>query len=165
MHTQSGWRSRLFLQPVLHVRIKVMRTVFTTHDLPEVIMSDNGTAFTSAEFQEFLRQNGVRHITSAPYHPSTNGVAERAVQTSKDALRKDDSGDIETRLSNFLFHYRTTPHTTTGISLAELLMGRRIRTRPNQTMPVLFTGTKPGKSQDMIKVPSQENLPLMIWSL
>ena len=87
-------------------------------------MSDNGAAFTSTEFQTFVQRNGFRHIRSAPYHPATNGLAERAVQTVKNALRKT-SGDIDTCLSRFLFQYRITPHSTTGRSPAELLLGRK----------------------------------------
>ncbi|KAK3508286.1 hypothetical protein QTP70_019513, partial [Hemibagrus guttatus] len=49
-------------------------------------ISDNGAAFTSAKFQKFARLNGIRHITTAPYHPSSNGQAECMVQTTKEAL-------------------------------------------------------------------------------
>ena len=104
--------------------IRFLWHVFSTHGLPEMLISDNGTAFTSAEFKTFVAHNVVRHLTSAPYHPATNGLAERAVQTFKEALQKT-SGDIETRLARFLFSYRTTPHTTTGVSPAELLLGRK----------------------------------------
>ena len=68
---------------------------------------------------------GIRHVTTAPYHPASNGRAERAVQTLKSGLKKISTGTLEERLSSFLFQYRNTPHTTTGISPAELLMGRR----------------------------------------
>eukprot|EP00731_Ephydatia_muelleri_P000099 Em0001g99a len=88
--------------------IRVLRQVFSCHGLPEVLVSDNGTAFTSTEFQTFVQRNGFRHIRSAPYHPATNGLAERAVQTVKNALRKT-SGDIDTCLSRFLFQYRGMP--------------------------------------------------------
>lgn len=60
-----------------------------------------------------------------PYHPSTNGLAERAVQSFKQALRMNTTGSIHDRLQRFLFKYRITPHSTTGISPAELLFGRR----------------------------------------
>ena len=53
-----------------------MRRVFTTRGLPCQIVSDNGAQFTSAYFSEFLEQNGIKHIHSAPYHPATNGEAE-----------------------------------------------------------------------------------------
>ena len=48
--------------------------------------------------------NGIKHITSAPYHPSTNGMGERAVQTVKEGLKRLTCGTLETRLSRFLFH-------------------------------------------------------------
>eukprot|EP00731_Ephydatia_muelleri_P001377 Em0001g1377a len=65
---------------------------------------------------------------------STNGLAERAVQTVKNALRKT-SGDIDTCLSRFLFQYRLTPHSTTGRSPAELLLGRKPRSHLDFIFP------------------------------
>ncbi|KAL5477033.1 hypothetical protein EMCRGX_G023772 [Ephydatia muelleri] len=114
--------------------IRVLRQVFSCHGLPEVLVSDNGTAFTSTEFQTFVQRNGCRHIRSAPYHPATNGLAERAVQTVKNALRKT-AGDIDTCLSRFLFQYRLTPHSTTGRSPAELLLGRKPRSHLDFIFP------------------------------
>ncbi len=46
-------------------------------------------------------------------------------------------GTLEDRISGFLFPYRTTPHTTTGVSLAELLMGRKLKTRLDLVRPGL----------------------------
>ena len=66
-----------------HITIRHLRSIFATRGLPEIIVSDNVTTFTSAQFQEFMTRNGINHITSAPYHPATNGLAERAVQTLK----------------------------------------------------------------------------------
>ena len=60
-----------------------LRTVFTQFGLPEMVVTDNGTCFVSDEFEQFLQLNGVKHTTSAPYHPSSNGLAERAVQIVK----------------------------------------------------------------------------------
>jgi len=58
-------------------------------DLPEVLVSDNGSVYTSNEFKTFLKENpGIRHITTAPYHPAGNRLAERAIQTFKEALKK-----------------------------------------------------------------------------
>ena len=68
--------------------VEKVRAMFTTHGLPELLVSDNGTAFTSAEFQEFLSFNGVRHLTSAPYHLSSNGLAERAYKLSSPTCRR-----------------------------------------------------------------------------
>ena len=87
-----------------------------------MIVSDNGNAFSTSDFETFTKRNGIRHLTTTPYHPSTNGLAERAVQIFKEAMRKSQSGDLKTKLARFLLHYRTTPHATTGTTPAELVM-------------------------------------------
>ena len=106
--------------------IAKLQSLFITHGLPSQIVSDNGSGFTSAEFKNFCADNGVRQILVSPYHPSSNGLAERAVQTFKSGVSKLE-GPMEVRLSKFLFRYRVTPQTTTGLSPAQLLMGRRLR--------------------------------------
>ena len=87
--------------------IAELRRVFSIHGLPEQIVSDNRTQFTSELFQQFLRENGIKHVRSAPHHPSTNGEAERFVQTFKNVMRaaKGDSGTFETKLARFLLVY------------------------------------------------------------
>ena len=64
--------------------------------LPETINTDNGTGFVSQEFEEFLRKNGISHVTSAPYHPASNGLAERAVQIVKKGLKKETTCSMDT---------------------------------------------------------------------
>ena len=61
-----------------------LRILFANNGIPEVLVSDNGMSFTSVQFKEFVTRNGIKHVTTAPYHPSSNGLAERAVQTVKD---------------------------------------------------------------------------------
>ena len=117
--------------------IHKLRSMFATHGLPRVVVSDNGSVFTSSEFKEFMTKNGIRHIKTAPYHPASNGLAERAVQTLKEGLKKLSSGCLETKLCRFLFQYRITPHTTTGQSPAQLLLGRQLRSHLDQLHPDL----------------------------
>ena len=117
--------------------IEKLRTIFVTHGLPEMLVSDNGSVFNSAEFQEFTSQNAIHQVFVSPYHPSSNGLAERAVQSFKSAMRKTSEGSLETRIAKFLFHQRLTPHTSTGNSLAELLMGRRPRSLLDVVRPDL----------------------------
>ena len=88
------------------------------------MVEDNDTCFTSDEFNVFMRNNGTKHIKSAPYHPFTNGLAERAVQTLKQGLKQLKQVSIETRVSRFLSSYRTTPQSTTGLSPSEMLFNR-----------------------------------------
>ena len=105
-----------------------LRQTFSKFGLPSTVVTDNGTPFTGVHFQQFMEANGVKHITSAPFHPSSNGLAERAVQSVKKGISKLSEGTLEVKLSKVLFRYRTTPHSTTGKSPSELLFGRRIRT-------------------------------------
>ena len=64
----------------LTVTINKMKLTFSTLGLLEVLVTDNGPAFTSQEFINFIKANGIRHITSVPYHPASNGgLAKRAV--------------------------------------------------------------------------------------
>ena len=111
--------------------IEALRSVFSRFGLPDQLVSDNGPQFTSEEFAQFLRRNGIRHILSAPYHTSSNGLAERFVQTFKRAMRagEKDGLSLNQRLSEFLFAYRATPHATTDVSPGELFLQRKLRTR------------------------------------
>ena len=52
------------------------------------MVTDNATTFMSQEFQAWCKQRGIVHLTGAPYHPATNGAAERLIQSFKQALRK-----------------------------------------------------------------------------
>ena len=100
-----------------------LRSIFATHGLPEMLVTDNGTVFTSDEFNRFTKQNGICHVRSAFYHPASNGLVERAVQTFKDFMKKMKDGSVDVNVSRFLLQYRITPHSTTGISPAEMLLG------------------------------------------
>ena len=59
--------------------IEILRSLFTRYGIPRIIVSDNGTQFTSETFNQFCKGNGIHHKLSAPYHSSTNGEAERFV--------------------------------------------------------------------------------------
>ena len=56
--------------------IAKLRTMFATHEVPDMVVSDVGTVFTNAEFRSFPSANNIHHATSAPYHPASNGLAE-----------------------------------------------------------------------------------------
>ena len=86
---------------------------FAKNGLTDQCLTDNSTCFTSADFEEFMTNNGIKHITSPPYHPAMNGQAERVVQSVKESLKKTLDGDIETHIFQILLQYGTTPHTTT----------------------------------------------------
>ena len=109
--------------------IDVLRTMFAQHGLPEHLVSDNGPQFTSAEFS-FLEGNRIKHILSAPYHPTSNGLAERFVQTLKWNLKATvkEGKTIHHRLAEFLFEYHAMPYATTDVSPSELFLKRKLKT-------------------------------------
>ena len=117
--------------------IERLRTIFATHGLPRVLVTDNGAQFTSSEFRAFTRGNGIKHVYSSPYHPATNGLAERAVQSFKEHMKRLPTGTIPEKLARFLFWYQLTPHSTTGVPPAELLLGRRPRSKLDLLKPNL----------------------------
>lgn len=103
------------------------RNIFIAFGLSRVLVSDNGRTFISGEFQNFLNENGIIHKRTAPYNPFTNGLAERFVQTLKQALRKlNSNGDnIKANLQKVLFNYRLMPHQQTGKSTSEMMFGNK----------------------------------------
>ena len=84
--------------------IEVLRAVFAIHGLPQTIVTDNGLSFVSQELPN-LCLNGIKHIKSAPYHPSTNGQAELSVQILKKVLKRVKGTTVQECLSRFLFDY------------------------------------------------------------
>ena len=101
--------------------------------LPDRVISDNAPNFVSAEFTEFMKKNGIKHST----HPASNGLAERSVKTFKAGMRKMTEGTLKQKLARFLFSYRTTPHSTTGVCPAELLMNRKLKSALDLVNPRL----------------------------
>eukprot|EP00117_Sycon_ciliatum_P020115 scpid97091/ scgid18017/ Uncharacterized protein K02A2.6 len=86
----------------------------STHGIPHLLVSDNGPQFTSREFSAFCQENGIKHQTTPPYHPASNGQVERLVQELKKSLRNRDSNVcVSVQISRFLFAYRNTPHSAT----------------------------------------------------
>ena len=119
--------------------IAKLRTMFARHGLPDMCCSDNQSTFMGAEFQAFLKENGIAHRTIEPRHSRGNGLAERAVKEVKLALQREEKGgkSWEYRLCQWLFRYRTTPHPVTSVSPAELISGRKPKTRLDLLYPDL----------------------------
>lgn len=131
------------------VTIEKLRELWSRWGVPKQVVSDNGPPFTSKEFATFLSTDGVEHIFSAPYHPSSNGAAENAVKTIKTVIKKAvlEKSNIQDTIQTFLLYYRNTEHCSTGECPAMLLTGRRLRTRldllkPNRETKVLQSQRK-----------------------
>ena len=88
------------------------------YGLPEQLVSDNGPQFTSADFAGFMKANGIKHMRCAPYHASSNGFAERFVQTFKTGISSGGHRNLlkKQQLMSFLLTYQTSPHSTTDVN-------------------------------------------------
>ena len=108
--------------------VNTLKAAFARHGIPEILRSDNGPQFSSQEFKNFVDKYHIKHNTSSPHFPSSNGQAERAVQTVKNLLKNSTDPFLA------LLSYRATPLPWCGRSPSELLMGRKIRsTLPTST--------------------------------
>ena len=130
-----------------------LRKMFARWGLPDMLVSNNATAFSSDEFQEFLHENGVQHRTIEPRHSQGNGMAERVVREVKLALQRCGGGHWELCLANWLIRHRIVPHSTTGVPPAELMLGRRLRSkldlmRPNIRATVVRRQVKQKENHD-----------------
>ena len=111
----------------------ILEQEFAHFGYPHTLVTDNATTFMSQEFQAWCKQRGIVHLTGAPYHPATNGAAERLIQSFKQALRKSSLPPKEA-LQEFLMQYRRIPFAS-GLSPSKLLNGRRIRTKIDTLVP------------------------------
>ena len=117
--------------------IMSLRKFSSIFGLPSKIVTDNGTPFTSDLFEKFCNVNGIKHLLSPPYHPQSNGLAERAVGIVKENLkkflveRKANSLTLEAQIQNFLFMQHQTP-SNDGRSPAEKLFNFKTKNQFSQ---------------------------------
>ena len=104
--SHSKWLDVQIMQSITAEKtIEKLQSIFSTHGLPKQIVTDNGTSFTSEKFKQFVTRNSIKYTFSALYHPSTNGLAERAIRTFKQGLREMSQGTVREKLIKFLFKY------------------------------------------------------------
>lgn len=102
---------------------------FARVGVPEEILTDQGTNFTSQLLKEVYRLLQIKPIRTTPYHPQTDGLVERFNGTLKAMLRKttaEEGKDWDKLLPYLLFAYREVPQASTGFSPFELLYGRNV---------------------------------------
>lgn len=111
--------------------IEALIPMFTRYGYPFTLKSDNGSQFVSTEFNEFLEECGIQHITSPPLWPQANGEVERQNRTILKSLKiaHAEGKQWKLELPKFLMAYRSTPHSVTGVTPAYLMFGRELRTK------------------------------------
>jgi transposase InsO family protein len=111
--------------------IDSLSAVFSRFGVPRLLVTDNAAEFTSQELNHFCRVNGISKMESPPYHPESNGVAERGVQTVKNGLKawRLDTTHMPFKefLKRLLLHHRACFQRPDGRTPAEIVFGRKIR--------------------------------------
>lgn len=128
----SRWVEAVVLKSTTSdVIVRWMRNIFSIHGIPMSIKSDNGPQFISETYVAFLQEYGIKAKHVTPYWPQANGGVERMNRAFMKALRAANVENENWRngLTSFLMNYRSTPHFSTGVTPAELMFGRKIRTK------------------------------------
>ena len=147
-----------FVEPVSSTSasavIPKLDKLFATFGTPRVVKSDNGSPFNGDEFAKFAGALGFKHRKVTPLWPRANGEVERFVKTLKKCIKaaKAEGKNWRKKLQVFLRNYRTTPHATTDITPATLLLKRAVRNKlpqVNNADPVAEIVRKHDSSQKL----------------
>ncbi|XP_055633465.1 uncharacterized protein K02A2.6-like [Toxorhynchites rutilus septentrionalis] len=143
------------------VTLEILQETIARYGNPHSLVSDNGTQFVSSRFKQFCKENGIQHLTTTPYHPQSNGQAERFVDALKRGLKKLVEGEKAVMfqdLQTFLSVYRSTPNRSIdGKTPAHLFLGRPLRMtldvlKPCPPSPRRSTKSKiPSSTDDMVR--------------
>ena len=128
--------------PTSEIVIRFLYELFARFGIVDSIVADNRSQFTSKDFKDFCEIYQIKHITTALFHPQSNGQAERFMDTLKRALKKASTKPMEKALQQFLQVYKITPNMKTPASQSpiEVMFARLIRSVydklfPKQTKP------------------------------
>ena len=110
--------------------IDFLTSLFDRYGLIEEIVTDNGVQFTSAEFQTFLKQHGIRNCRTSLYAPQANGAVERFNRVIKEGIKANmaEGRSFMTSLRQTLATYRVTPHSTTNVTPSSSMLALSVRT-------------------------------------
>ena len=105
---------------------EILIEIFSRYGIPEFLHSDQGRNFESQLLKETCRALGIRKTHTTPYHPQGNALVERSNRTVLQMLRcyVERNEDWEKYLQLVLFAYRTSKHSSTGVSSFQLMYGR-----------------------------------------
>lgn len=143
--------------------IKKFLNIFARFGLPDVLVTDGGPPFNGSEFINFMKRQGIIVLKSPPYHPASNGQAERTVRTVKEVFKKFmiDSQkkfqDVDEQICYFLFNYRNSCLTKTGKFPSEHLYSFKPKTLLDLMNPTNdYKNNLVPRHQDSTKVKNPE---------
>ena len=127
-----------------------LKSQFARYGIPDELISDNGPQYACSAFNDFSRSYGFVHTTSSPLYPQSNGEVERAVQTIENFLKKGQDP------YKALLNYRNTPLDGIGLSPAQILMGRRLKTSLPTSAELLKPQGTPEIKQHLQKIKERQ---------
>ena len=108
-----------------------LTSVFSRFGVPKYLVTDNAPEFVSKELNDFCRNNAITKMESPPYHPQSNGPAERGVQTIKKGMKawSLDTSHLSFKdyMKRLLLHHRACCQRLDGRTPAEIVYSRKIR--------------------------------------
>lgn len=146
-----------FLKPVKSTNTKYvinfLEEIFALYGNPRILVSDQGSAFTSHKFQVFCKQNQIKHVLNAVATPRANGQVERFNRTLKSALLTMCTNEEkwDSLLSQIQFSINNVKSSSTGHTASELLHGFRPR-RGNDSQLIDEISTLPRMIEDIVKL-------------
>ena len=115
--------------------VKTLQNAMSTKAVKQVrkeVFADFASQFVCAEFSEFCLSHGIKHVTSSPFHHSSNGQVDRTIGTVKTMIKKCIESGSE--YLDGLISLRNTPIAHGLLSPAKYLQGRTLRNQmPVQT--------------------------------
>lgn len=123
----THWPELKFVKtPTTACVVDFLEFLFAREGIPDEIVSDNGSQFTSVEFKNFLSLVDVKHTKTSLYHPRSNGLVERFNRVLKDNIQLSKASNLNCKqeLKNLLWAVRTTPNADTNVAPFVLLKGR-----------------------------------------
>ena len=108
--------------------ILALRRVFKHFGIPRVLVSDNGTNFAGTDFEKFLQDNNIQHVTTPAGHHQSNGKVEKFISTFKFFMTRNNASS-EIDVIKFCLWYNTTPDAGHGAVPASFVFQKTPRTR------------------------------------
>ena len=131
---------------------QALKDHLSRHGIQDTVVSDNGSQFSSQEFDEFSLSWELNHVSSSPHYPKSNGKAESSVKIVKKLFKKAEHGRKDPWLA--LLDYCNTPTEGIGASPAQRLMSRKTHTLLPTTASLLHP-TVNHSSVDSLQLKSQ----------
>ncbi|XP_064622352.1 uncharacterized protein K02A2.6-like [Lineus longissimus] len=127
--------------------IAKMKMHFARHGIPDILVSDRGTQFTSDQFRRFSTNWSFTHEFISPGNSKANGAVEAAVKVAQKLLTKSKAAKENPYLG--LLNIRNTPTEGLQSSPSQRLLGRRTKTLIPSTQDRLLPRLPSGEKERM----------------